>query len=38
MEEATAMKNNEKIDLTLDGIEFERRYGRKKTISIFTLG
>lgn len=32
------MNNDEKIDISLDNIEFERRYGRKKIISIFTLG
>lgn len=30
--------SNEKVDLTLDNEEFYKTYGRKKSISIFTLG
>ncbi len=32
------MNNNKKVDLSLNGVEFEKNYGRKKTVSIFTLG
>lgn len=31
-------KNNEKADLTLSSEEFYKRYGRKKTVGMFTLG
>ncbi|SHG90934.1 tRNA (N(6)-L-threonylcarbamoyladenosine(37)-C(2))-methylthiotransferase MtaB [Tepidibacter thalassicus] len=31
-------KNREKVDLSLDAEAFYKKYGRKKTISIFTLG
>jgi threonylcarbamoyladenosine tRNA methylthiotransferase MtaB len=30
--------NNEKADLTLSSEEFYKRYGRKKTVGMFTLG
>ncbi|RCX18405.1 threonylcarbamoyladenosine tRNA methylthiotransferase MtaB [Anaerobacterium chartisolvens] len=30
--------NNGKVDLSLDGEEFFRQYGRKKTVGMFTLG
>lgn len=32
------INNNEKVGLTLDNEEFYRRYGRKKTVGMFTLG
>lgn len=29
---------NEKVDLSLSNEEFYKRYGRKKIVSLFTLG
>lgn len=32
------INENEKVDLSLSNEEFYKRYGRKKIVSLFTLG